>query len=270
LPLLPKQILLNNFLSDLPAFGITNDNVDEDMVKQPHRWNIRFIRNFMIIFGLVSSAFDYATFGLLLLVVRATEQQFQTGWFIESLCTEIFVIFIIRTKKIPFFKSMPSKYLLLTSLAGVALAIAIPFTFIGRFFGFVTPPLLYFGVLVLDPATKKLEWVLSGGFSEQAKLRPNGKAIIEVSGGQERAITFAELDDAARRGAEMLRATRLHEGEPVLTTNAQEDPRFGKQDSVIIHNLRSILCVPLKVKGEGPTVTKQYVVVKKRPQGKRG
>jgi Mg2+-importing ATPase len=77
LPLLPKQILLNNFLSDLPAFGIASDNVDEDMVTQPHRWNIHFIRDFMIIF--LVSVFDYATFGLLIFVVHATEQQFQTA-----------------------------------------------------------------------------------------------------------------------------------------------------------------------------------------------
>jgi len=126
LPLLAKQILLNNFLSDFPAMGIAGDNVDKDMVDRPHRWNVRMIRNFMIIFGVVSSVFDYATFGLLLLVVRATERQFQTGWFIESLLTELVIALVVRTRK-PFFRSAPGRLLWISTLGISLLTLAIPY-----------------------------------------------------------------------------------------------------------------------------------------------
>ena len=136
LPLLAKQILLNNFLSDLPAFGIASDNVDEDMVAQPHRWNIRFIRDFMIIFGLVSSVFDYATFGLLLLVVHATEQQFQTGWFVESLLTELVIALVVRTRRL-FFRSRPGKFLWISTLVVSLATLALPYTRFGQLFGLI-------------------------------------------------------------------------------------------------------------------------------------
>ena len=139
LPLLAKQILLNNFLSDFPAMGIASDNVDEDMVAQPHRWNIRFIRDFMIIFGLVSSVFDYATFGLLLLVVHATEQQFQTGWFVESLLTELVIALVVRTRR-PFFRSRPGKLLWISTLAVSLVTLAIPYLPFVQFLGFTPLP----------------------------------------------------------------------------------------------------------------------------------
>jgi Mg2+-importing ATPase len=139
LPLLAKQILLNNFLSDFPAMGIAGDNVDEDMVAKPHRWNVRMIRNFMIIFGLVSSVFDYATFGLLLLVVRATEQQFQTGWFIESLLTELVIALVVRTRK-PFFRSVPGKLLWISTLGISLLTLAIPYMPYVSFMSFTPLP----------------------------------------------------------------------------------------------------------------------------------
>ena len=135
LPLLPKQILLNNFLSDLPAFGIASDNVDEDMVTTPHRWNIRFIRDFMIIFGLVSSVFDYATFGLLLFVVHATEQQFQTGWFVESLLTELVIALVVRTRRL-FFLSRPGKFLWISTLIVSLVTLIVPYMPFGQVLGF--------------------------------------------------------------------------------------------------------------------------------------
>ena len=147
LPLLAKQILLNNFLSDFPAMGIPSDNVDDDMVEQPHRWNIRFIRNFMIIFGLVSSVFDYATFGLLLLVVHATEPQFQTGWFIESLLTELVIALVVRTRR-PFYKSRPGKALLLLTVAFALITLAIPFFPFSRFLGFTPLPAWLMAALI--------------------------------------------------------------------------------------------------------------------------
>ncbi|HSB91187.1 MAG TPA: magnesium-translocating P-type ATPase [Anaerolineales bacterium] len=139
LPLLAKQILLNNFLSDIPAIGIAGDNVDPDMVAQPHRWNIRFIRDFMIIFGVVSSIFDYATFGLLILVLHATEQQFQTGWFVESLLTELVVALVVRTRR-PFFRSRPGKLLWTLTLAISLMTLAIPYLPYHTLMGFTPLP----------------------------------------------------------------------------------------------------------------------------------
>ena len=149
LPMLPKQILLTNFIYDVSEITVSTDSVDEEDLRKPKKWNVKAIKRFMVFFGPISSLYDFLTYGVMLFIFHASPALFQTGWFIESLCTEIFVIFLIRTKRLPFFKSRPSKYLLLTSLAGVAFAIAIPFTFLGKFFGFVAPPLLFFGVLIL-------------------------------------------------------------------------------------------------------------------------
>jgi Mg2+-importing ATPase len=148
LPLLAKQILLNNFMSDLPAIGIASDNVDEDLVARPHRWNIRFIRDFMIIFGLVSSVFDYATFGLLMLVLRATEQQFQTGWFIESLLTELVVALVVRTRR-PFFRSRPGKLLWISTLAVSLVTLTVPYLPFVQFMGFTPLPAWVMVALVI-------------------------------------------------------------------------------------------------------------------------
>jgi Mg2+-importing ATPase len=147
LPLLAKQILINNFLSDFPAMGIPSDNVDEDLVERPHRWNIRFIRNFMIIFGLVSSFFDYTTFGLLLLVAHVNESQFQTGWFIESLLTELVIALVVRTRK-PFYQSRPGKILLLLTISVSLLTLAIPFLPFSHFLGFTPLPAWVMGALI--------------------------------------------------------------------------------------------------------------------------
>ena len=139
LPLLAKQILLNNFLSDFPALGIASDRVDKDMVERPHRWNIRFIRDFMIIFGLVSSVFDYLTFGMLLFVVRASPEQFRTGWFIESLLTELVIALVVRTRG-PFFRSRPGTLLWTATLIVGLMTLAIPYLPFGGFLGFTPLP----------------------------------------------------------------------------------------------------------------------------------
>jgi Mg2+-importing ATPase len=139
LPLLAKQVLLNNFLSDIPAIGLADDNVDKDMVARPHRWNIRFIRDFMIIFGLVSSVFDYSTFALLLLVLRATESQFQTGWFIESLLTELVIALVVRTRR-PFYRSQPGTLLWVSTLVVSLITLALPYLPFGEFLGFTPLP----------------------------------------------------------------------------------------------------------------------------------
>ncbi len=139
LPLLPKQILLNNFLSDVPSMTIATDSVDAEQVEQPRRWDIRFIRNFMLVFGLVSSVFDYLTFGALLYWLRATEQEFQTGWFIESLMTELFIVLVIRTRG-RFYRSRPGTLLMTTTFLVAGTTIFLPYTPFGALFGFVPLP----------------------------------------------------------------------------------------------------------------------------------
>jgi Mg2+-importing ATPase len=126
LPLLPFQVLLTNFLTDFPAITIANDSIDQEMIKKPHRWNIAFIRKFMITFGLVSSAFDYLTFGLLLWVLKVSQNTFRTGWFFESVMTELLIMLVIRTQR-PFFQSKPGKGLFYSTLAVALITLALPF-----------------------------------------------------------------------------------------------------------------------------------------------
>jgi len=141
LPLLPKQILLNNFLSDFPAMTIATDDVDHELVDRPRRWDIQFITRFMIVFGLVSSFFDYLTFGTLLLLLRATEEQFRTGWFIESLFTELFILLVVRTRR-PLFRSKPGRYLWIsTLLVGLATLVLPYIPRLSQMLGFVALPL---------------------------------------------------------------------------------------------------------------------------------
>ncbi|MGA9002169.1 MAG: magnesium-translocating P-type ATPase [Pseudolabrys sp.] len=146
LPMLPIQILLNNFLYDLSEVPIPMDEVDDELLAQPRHWDIKFIRNFMLVLGSVSSIFDFLTFGLLLWVFNATEALFQTGWFMESLATQVLVIFIIRTRGSPL-RSRPNPVLAGTSLAVAAVGILLPYTAIGRWFGFVPLPLPFLGAL---------------------------------------------------------------------------------------------------------------------------
>ena len=120
LPMLPTQILLNNLLYDASEMTIPTDNVDEELLQRPAHWDIRFIRRFMTFFGPISSLYDFATFGVMLWVFHARPSLFQTGWFVESLATQTLVIFVIRTRRVPFFRSRPSRALLIASLAVVA------------------------------------------------------------------------------------------------------------------------------------------------------
>lgn len=125
LPLLPKQILLNNFLTDFPAMAISTDSVDPELVEKPRPWDITFIRNFMIVFGIVSSIFDFLTFAALVFILRATPEEFRTGWFVESVMTEVLIIIVMRTWK-PFYKSMPSRPLLIAMILVLLVTLALP------------------------------------------------------------------------------------------------------------------------------------------------
>ncbi len=146
LPMLPTQILLNNMLYDISEIFIPLDNVDEDYLMRPRQWDMSFVRKFMLIIGPISSIFDFLTFYVMIKIFQAGESLFHTGWFIESLATQVLVIFIIRTRKNPL-KSRPNKWLTLCSLTVVGIAILLPSTPLGSFFGFVAPPPLFFLIL---------------------------------------------------------------------------------------------------------------------------
>ncbi len=156
LPLLPKQILLTNLMTDFPEMTIATDRVDPEMVDRPRRWDIRAIRRFMLTFGVVSSLFDYLTFGALLLLLHASRGQFRTGWFVESVVSAALIVLVIRSRR-PFFRSRPGRPLLLATLGIVALALALPYTPLGRLFGFCPlPPAMMLavgGIVVLYTVT---------------------------------------------------------------------------------------------------------------------
>jgi len=139
LPLLAPQILLNNFLSDIPATTIASDNVDPEWVEKPVRWNTNFIRDYMVLFGLVSSIFDFLTFGVLLLLFHASPVEFRTGWFIESLLTELVIALVVRTRHL-FFRSRPGTLLLVSTLIFIAITLVIPYLPFNSLFGFIPLP----------------------------------------------------------------------------------------------------------------------------------
>jgi P-type Mg2+ transporter len=139
LPLLAPQILLNNFLSDIPATTIASDNVDPEWVAKPRRWNTVFIRNYMVVFGLVSSIFDFLTFGILLFIFHASPEEFRTGWFVESLLTELVIALVVRTRRV-FFRSRPGRLLLISTLIVIGITLVLPYVPINFLFGFVPLP----------------------------------------------------------------------------------------------------------------------------------
>ncbi|HUX62957.1 magnesium-translocating P-type ATPase [Sulfuricella sp.] len=146
LPMLPTQILLNNILYDISEIPIPLDKVDAGEIHAPRVLDMNFVRNFMLVIGPISSLFDFLTFYILLAVLQADEKLFQTGWFVESLCTQVLVIFIIRTRGNPL-KSRAHPMLTVTSLAVVTIAVLLPFTPLGTHFGFVPPPARFYFIL---------------------------------------------------------------------------------------------------------------------------
>ncbi|MFZ3069912.1 MAG: magnesium-translocating P-type ATPase [Anaerolineaceae bacterium] len=146
LPMLPKQILLINFLTDLPEMTISSDKVDDVFVERPHRMNIAFIRHFMLVFGTLSSFFDIATFGILMWVMKASETSFHTGWFVESVLSAAIVVFAVRTR-LPFLHSKPSRVMLMMTALVVALTLALPYTPLAPLLGFTPLPFNYLLVI---------------------------------------------------------------------------------------------------------------------------
>lgn len=148
LPMLPGQILLNNLLYDTGQLAIPGDRVDTEQLLAPSHWDIAFIRRFMLLFGPISSLFDFATFGLMLYVFNAAPGEFRAGWFIESIATQTLIIFAIRTRRVPFFRSRPSGGLLWASLGVVALGIYLPLSPLGAVLGFDPLPIPFFLALL--------------------------------------------------------------------------------------------------------------------------
>jgi len=139
LPLLASQILLNNFLSDIPGTTIASDNVDPEWVEKPRRWDNRFISRYMVLFGIVSSLFDFLTFGILLYIFNASEDEFRTGWFIESLLTELVIALVVRTRRLCF-RSRHGNLSLWSTIVVIAITLILSYLPFRSPMGFVSLP----------------------------------------------------------------------------------------------------------------------------------
>ncbi len=174
LPLLPKQILLTNLMTDFPEMTIASDNVDPEQMAVPRRWDIHFIRNFMLVFGLLSSVFDYATFGVLLLLLHASQAQFRTGWFIESVASAALIVLVIRTRR-PLFRSAPNWRLATATVLVVVAVIVIPFTPLAGPLGLARIPAVFFAALagilaVYALGAEVAKWLFYRGY-ERRRVR---------------------------------------------------------------------------------------------------
>jgi Mg2+-importing ATPase len=149
LPMLPSQILLNNLLYDAGQMTIPSDRVDAEQLARPAHWDVGYIRRFMMFFGPISSIFDFLTFAVMLQVFDAGPTLFRSGWFVESLATQTLVIFVIRTRRVPFWRSRPGRLLTVASLAVVTVGALIPFSPFADTLGFTALPAGFFGVLAL-------------------------------------------------------------------------------------------------------------------------
>ncbi|HYM97513.1 MAG TPA: magnesium-translocating P-type ATPase [Candidatus Sulfotelmatobacter sp.] len=149
LPMTPTQILLNNLMYDTSEMTIPTDSVDAEMLRRPAQWDIRMIRRFMLMFGPISSIFDFVTFGVMIFIFHARDSLFQTAWFVESLSTQSLVIFAIRTRKVPFFRSRPGRALTAATTAVVVAGLLLPISPIAGFFSFSPLPLPFLGILGL-------------------------------------------------------------------------------------------------------------------------
>jgi P-type Mg2+ transporter len=148
LPLLPKQVLLTNLLTDFPEMTISTDRVDLVSIEKPQRWDIRFIQRFMLAFGLLSSVFDYMTFAVLLVVMKSDERTFQTGWFVESVISATLIVLVVRTR-LPFVKSLPGKYLSIATILVLLIVTLLPLTPVAGIFGFGKLPFSYYCWMLL-------------------------------------------------------------------------------------------------------------------------
>jgi Mg2+-importing ATPase len=193
LPMLPGQILLNNLLYDTGQLAIPGDRVDKEQLIAPSHWNIGFIRRFMVLFGAISSLFDFATFALMLFVFQAVPREFRAGWFIESIATQTLIIFAVRTHRVPFVRSRPSAGLISASLAVVAVGIFLPLSPLASTLGFDPLPIPFFlallGMIVIYLAFVELakKWF----FSRAAQLPPGERDLTHEHRIHRRAARFS-------------------------------------------------------------------------------
>jgi Mg2+-importing ATPase len=148
LPMLPSQILLNNLLYDVGQLAIPTDRVDEEVLARPAAWDIAFVRRFMSVFGPISSIFDFMTFFVMLAILHASHDEFRSGWFVESLATQTLVVFLIRTRRVPFTRSRPSIPMIVTPVTCAVIGAVLPFSPLARFLGFTALPLSFFLILI--------------------------------------------------------------------------------------------------------------------------
>jgi len=169
LPMVPSQILLNNLLYDIGQLAIPTDRVDAEILTRPAGWDIAFVRRFMAVFGPVSSLFDFITFFVMLVILDAGHNEFRTGWFVESLATQTLVIFVIRTRRVPFLRSRPSRAMIAVPILCATIGAILPFTALAGVLGFAPLPLAFFlillamiaGYLVLVEAVKARFYTLA-------------------------------------------------------------------------------------------------------------
>jgi Mg2+-importing ATPase len=148
LPMLPSQILLNNLLYDVGQLAIPTDRVDDEVLARPAAWDISFVRRFMSVFGPISSIFDFMTFFVMLVILHASHGEFRSGWFVESLATQTLVVFLIRTRRVPFFRSRPSLPMIITPISCAVIGAVLPFTPLAGILGFTALPLSFFLILL--------------------------------------------------------------------------------------------------------------------------
>lgn len=198
LPLLPRQILLLNFLSDLPSTTIAADSVDPEQVAEPRRWDLRYVRDFMVVFGLLSTGFDLLTFAMLLQVFHADAALFRTAWFVESALTELAVLFVLRTRR-PVYRSRPGRLLLVSSVAVAAVTVALPFLpHLGGAFALIPLP----GTVVAALVAVTLCYVLAAEITKRRFFR-----AVHETAPQE---WPAEFPDAARQQRRLARLAHEH------------------------------------------------------------
>ncbi|WP_197509490.1 cation transporting ATPase C-terminal domain-containing protein, partial [Mycobacterium sp. E3247] len=149
LPMLPSQILLNNLLYDSSQLAIPSDRVDEEQQNAPSHWNVAFIRRFMLTFGPINSLFDFLTFGFMVGILHAGEVAFHTGWFLENILTQTFIVFAIRTRRVPFLRSRPGALLSVTLMSVDVIGIALTVTPLGRKLGFTPLPWQFYVALAM-------------------------------------------------------------------------------------------------------------------------
>ena len=197
LPLTAGQILLNNFLSDVPAVGLADDSVDPELVDRPRRWDIGFVGRYMLEFGILSSVFDFLMFGVLLGVFRANVETFRTSWFVESLLTELVIALVVRTRR-PFFRSRPGTLLLASTAVLIALTFAIPYVPFAGVFGFVPLP----GALLAAISTIAALYVVATELAKEMVLRVASRPVNTTATRAETpGDAAAFIDGQCRRGS---------------------------------------------------------------------